>query len=161
MANAITKKLKIKTPSGEKEIKLYDDYKKFLDYDGGSYIAVQTDTNETGYVYCNSTLPDDTTDHFATFVDKNGDIRYAYTQQQLTLVSIYTFDNYYDSNPLPYIDGISLDDSKNKHSYYVRDTNNGNGTTTRKLYVDTINRSIKFGEFLNTNNSYLSIVMIL
>ena len=40
MANAITKKLKIKTPSGEKEIKLYDDYKKFLDYDGSSYIAV-------------------------------------------------------------------------------------------------------------------------
>ena len=115
MANAIAKKLKIKTPSGEKEIKLYDDYKKFLDYDGGSYIAVQTDTNKTGYVYCNSTLPDDTTDHFATFVDKKGNLRYAYTQQQLTLVAIYTFDNNYKSEALTNINGISLDSSKNKH----------------------------------------------
>ena len=80
MANAITKKIKINTPSGEKEIKLYDDCKTFSDYDSGSYIAVQTDTNKTGYIYCNSKLPDDATDHFATFVDKKGNLRYAYTQ---------------------------------------------------------------------------------
>ena len=157
MANAIAKKLKIKTPSGEKEIKLYDDYKKFLDYDGGSYIAVQTDTNKTGYIYCNSTLPDDATDHFATFVDKSGNIRYAYTQQQLTLVAVYTFNNYYESDALPIIDGVSLDASNNKHSYYVRDTDNGNNTTTRKLYVDKVNKSIKFGGYTSSSISYLSI----
>ena len=118
MANAIAKKLKINTPSGEKEITLYDDYKTFSDYDNGSYIAVQTDTNKTGYVYCNSTLPYNTNDHFATFVDKNGNLRYAYTQEKL--VAVYTITT--GRNKLPKINGMLLTNPNNKYKYNVKDT---------------------------------------
>ena len=134
MANAITKKIKINTPSGEKEITLYDDYKTFSDYDNGSYIAVQTDTNETGYVYCNSTLPYNTNDHFATFVDKNGNLRYAYTQEKL--VAVYTITT--GKNKLPKINGTILTSPSNKYKYSVKDTDNGNGTTTRRLSINIL-----------------------
>ena len=141
MANAITKKLKINTPSGEKEITLYDDYKTFSDYDNGNYIAVQTDTNKTGYVYCNSTLPYNTNDHFATFVDKNGNLRYAYTQEKL--VAVYTVTT--GRNKLPKINGTLLTSASNKYRYSVKDTDNGDGTTTRRLYSNEIINTLAFG----------------
>ena len=151
MANAITKKLKINTPSGEKEITLYDDYKTFSDYDNGSYIAVQTDTNETGYVYCNSTLPYNTNDHFATFVDKNGNLRYAYTQEKL--VAVYTFTT--GKNKLPIVNGTSLTSDSNNYKYSVKDTNNGDGTTTRRLYSNEIINTLEFGGSTSAVGRYI------
>ena len=148
MANPISKKLKYINKNGEeKEITLYDNPASFSDYDNGNYIAVQADTNTVGYIYCNSKLPKDTTTHFASFIDKNNNLRYAYTKEltQSQSPSItYTFTTGYDV--MPQINGVV-------HSSKYKDTINGDGTTTRTLLIDEPITQISFSNI--TNNSYL------
>ena len=148
MASPISKVIKYINKSGEeKEITLYDNPASFSDYDGGTYIAVQVDTNTVGYIYCNSELPEDTTTHFASFIDKNNNIRYAYTEEltQSQSQSIkYTFITGYDVMP--------------QINYFVysskyKDTINGDGTTTRTLLIDEPITQISFNRM--TNNRYL------
>ena len=148
MANPISKKLKYINKNGEeKEITLYDNPASFSDYDGGNYIAVQADESTVGYIYCNSELPKDTTTHFASFIDKNNNLRYAYieelTQSQSPSIT-YTFKTGYDV--MPKINGVI-------YSSKYEDTINGDGTTTRTLLIDEPITQISF--FGITNNSYL------
>ena len=148
MANLISKKLKYINKNGEeKEITLYDNPASFSDYDGGNYIAVQTDESTVGYIYCNSKLPKDTTTHFASFIDKNNNLRYAYTEEltQLQSPSItYTFTTGHDV--MPQINGAV-------YSSKYEDTINGDGTTTRTLLIDKPITQISF--YSITNNRYL------
>ena len=148
MANPISKKLKyINKNREEKEITLYDNPASFSDYDRGTYIAVQANTNTVGYIYCNSKLPNDTTTHFASFIDKNNKLRYAYTKE-LTLPQspsiTYTFTT--GNNVMPKINGVV-------YSSKYEDTTNGNGTTTRTLLIDKPITKISFYNI--TNNRYL------
>ena len=148
MANPISKKLKYINKNGEeKEITLYDNLASFSDYDGGNYIAVQADESTVGYIYCNSKLPKDTTTHFASFIDKNNNLRYAYTEEltQSQSSSItYTFTTGY--NVMPKINGVV-------YSSKYEDTINGDGTTTRTLLSDEPITQISF--HLIKNNKYL------
>ena len=148
MANPISKKLKYINKNGEeKEITLYDNLASFSDYDGGNYIAVQADESTVGYIYCNSKLPKDTTTHFASFIDKNNNLRYAYTEEltQSQSSSItYTFTTGY--NVMPEINGVV-------YSSKYEDTINGDGTTTRTLLSDEPITQISF--HLIKNNKYL------
>ena len=145
MANPISKKLKYINKNGEeKEITLYDNPASFSDYDGGNYIAVQADTNTVGYIYCNSKLPKDTTTHFASFIDKNNKLRYAYTEELISPSITYTFTTGYDV--MPKINGVV-------YSSKYEDTINGDGTTTRTLLSDEPITQISFKGI--TNNSYL------
>ena len=148
MANPISKKLKYINKNGEeKEITLYDNPASFSDYDGGNYIAVQADESTVGYIYCNSELPKDTTTHFASFIDKNNNLRYAYTEEltQSQSQSItYTFTTGYDV--MPKINGVV-------YSSKYEDTINGDGTTTRTLLSDEPITQISF--HLIKNNKYL------
>ena len=146
MANPISKKLKYINKNGEeKEITLYDNLASFSDYDGGNYIAVQADESTVGYIYCNSELKDTTT-HFASFIDKNNNLRYAYTKEQTQSQSsiTYTFTTGYDV--MPKINGVV-------YSSKYKDTINGDGTTTRTLLIDEPITQISFYNI--TNNSYL------
>ena len=148
MANPISKKLKYINKNGEeKEITLYDNLASFSDYDGGNYIAVQADESTVGYIYCNSKLPKDTTTHFASFIDKNNNLRYAYikelTQSQTQSIT-YTFTTGYDV--MPKINGVV-------YSSKYEDTINGDGTTTRTLLSDEPITQISF--HLIKNNKYL------
>ena len=132
MANLISKKLKYINKNGEeKEINLYDDFTSFSDYDNGNYIAVQADVNTVGYIYCNSELPEDTTNHFASFIDKNNSLRYAYTEEQVAETGqpsiTYTFTTGY--SVMPKINGVV-------YSSKYEDKRNSNGTTTRTLLSD-------------------------
>ena len=139
MANPISKKLKYINKNGEeKEINLYDNPALFSDYDRGNYIAVQADTNTVGYIYCNSKLPKDTTTHFASFIDKNNNLRYAYTEESTQSQSpsiTYTFTTGY--NVMPQINGAI-------YSSKYKDTINGDGTTTRILLIDEPITQISF-----------------
>ena len=148
MANPISKKLKYINKNGEeKEITLYDNLASFSDYDGGNYIAVQADESTVGYIYCNSELPKDTTTHFASFIDKNNNLRYAYTEEltQSQSPSItYTFTTGYDV--MPKINGVA-------YSSKYEDTINGDGTTTRTLLSDEPITQISFNKIMY--NSYL------
>ena len=145
MANPISKKLKYINKNGEeKEITLYDNPASFFDYDGGNYIAVQADTNTVGYIYCNSKLPKDTTTHFASFIDKNNNLRYAYTEEtEEHIPSItYTFTTGYDV--MPKINGVV-------YSSKYEDTINGDGTTTRTLLIDEPITQISFYNITNND----------
>ena len=148
MANPISKKLKYINKNGEeKEITLYDNLASFSDYDGGNYIAVQADESTVGYIYCNSDLPKDTTTHFASFIDKNNNLRYAYTEEltQSSSSSItYTFTTGY--NVMPKINGVV-------YSSKYEDTINGDGTTTRTLLIDEPITQISFDDI--AYNRYL------
>ena len=145
MANPISKKLKYINKNGEeKEITLYDNPASFSDYDGGNYIAVQADTNTVGYIYCNSKLPKGTTTHFASFIDKNNKLRYAYTEELIPTSITYTFTAGYDV--MPKINGVV-------YSSKYEDTINENGTTTRTLLSDEPITQISFNNI--TNNSCL------
>ena len=143
MANPISKKLKYINKNGEeKEINLYDNPALFSDYDRGNYIAVQADTNTVGYIYCNSKLPKDTTTHFASFIDKNNNLRYAYTEESPSIT--YTFTTGHDV--MPKINGAV-------YSSKYEDTINGDGTTTRILLIDEPITQISFYDI--KNNGYL------
>ena len=148
MANPISKVIKYINKSGEeKEIILYDNPTSFSDYDGGTYIAVQADESTVGYIYCNSKLPKDTTTHFASFIDKNNNLRYAYTEEptQSIAQSIkYTFTTGYDV--MPQINGVV-------YSSKYKDTINRDGTTTRTLLIDEPITQISF--YGITNGNYL------
>ena len=145
MANPISKKLKYINKNGEeKEITLYDNPASFFDYDGGNYIAVQADTNTVGYIYCNSKLSEDTTTHFASFIDKNNNLRYAYTEEPTPPSITYTFTTGYDV--MPKINGAV-------YSSKYEDTINGDGTTTRTLLSDEPITQICFYNVMN--NKYL------
>ena len=145
MANPISKKLKYINKNGEeKEITLYDNPASFSDYDGGNYIAVQADTNTVGYIYCNSKLPKDTTTHFASFIDKNNNLRYAYTEEPTPPSITYTFTTGYAVMPI-------INDAVYSSKY--KDTINGDGTTTRTLLSDEPITQISFNNV--TNNKYL------
>ena len=145
MANPISKKLKYINKNGEeKEITLYDNPASFFDYDGGNYIAVQADTNTVGYIYCNSKLSEDTTTHFASFIDKNNNLRYTYTEEPTPPSITYTFTTGYDV--MPKINGAV-------YSSKYEDTINGDGTTTRTLLSDEPITQICFYNVMN--NKYL------
>ena len=145
MANPISKKLKYINKNGEeKEITLYDNPASFFDYDGGNYIAVQADTNTVGYIYCNSKLSEDTTTHFASFIDKNNNLRYTYTEEPTPPSITYTFTTGYDV--MPKINGAV-------YSSKYKDTINGDGTTTRTLLSDEPITQICFYNVMN--NKYL------
>ena len=144
MANLISKKLKYINKNGEeKEINLYDDFTSFSDYDNGNYIAVQTDEG-IGYIYCNSELPEDNTNHFASFIDKNNILRYAYTEEKFISTLTYTFTTGYDV--MPNINGVA-------YSSKYEDKINGDGTTTRTLLSDELITQISF--YKGTNKKYL------
>ena len=145
MANPISKKLKYINKNGkEKEITLYDNPASFSDYDGGNYIAVQADTNTVGYIYCNSKLPKDTTTHFASFIDKNNNLRYAYTKEPTQSPSItYTFTTIHDI--MPKINGVV-------YSSKYEDTINEGGTTTRTLLSDEPITQICFRDIENNRH---------
>ena len=145
MANPISKKLKYINKNGEeKEITLYDNPASFFDYDGGNYIAVQADTNTVGYIYCNSKLPKDTTTHFASFIDKNNNLRYTYTEELTPQSITYTFTTGYAVMPI-------INDAVYSSKY--EDTINGDGTTTRTLLSDEPITQICFYNVMN--NKYL------
>ena len=145
MASPISKVIKYINKSGEeKEITLYDNPASFSDYDGGTYIAVQADESTVGYIYCNSELKDNTT-HFASFIDKNNNLRYAYTKKPTQSPSItYTFTTGYDV--MPKINGVV-------YSSKYEDAINGDGTTTRTLLIDKPITQISF--YSIKNNRYL------
>ena len=146
MANPISKKLKYINKNGkEKEITLYDNPASFFDYDGGNYIAVQADTNTVGYIYCNSKLPKDTTTHFASFIDKNNNLRYAYTKEPTQSQSsiTYTFTTIYDI--MPKINSVV-------YSSKYEDTINEGGTTTRTLLSDEPITQICFRDIPNNKH---------
>ena len=149
MANPISKKLKYINKNGtEKEITLYDNPASFYDYDNGNYIAVQVDTNTVGYIYCNNKLPKDTTTHFASFIDKNNNLRYAYTKELTQSQSqsspiTYTFTTGY--NVMPQINGVI-------YSSKYEDTINGDGTTTRALLIDEPITQINFSSATNAQH---------
>ena len=149
MANLISKKLKYINKNGEeKEINLYDDFTSFSDYDNGNYIAVQADVNTVGYIYCNSELPEDTTNHFTSFIDKNNSLRYAYTEEQVAETGqpsiTYTFTTGYDV--MPKINNVV-------YSSKYKDKRNSDGTTTRTLLSDEPITQICFYD--TTNNTRL------
>ena len=145
MASPISKVIKYINKSGEeKEITLYDNPASFSDYDGGTYIAVQASDSIVGYIYCNSELKDNT-DLFSKFLDKNGNVRYAYCKEPTQSPSItYTFTTGYDV--MPKINGVV-------YSSKYEDTINGDGTTTRTLLIDKPITQISF--YSITNNRYL------
>ena len=127
MVTALTKKIKINTPTGEKEVTLYSDCTAFDDYESNkNYIAVNTDEG-IGYIYCNSSsvaaYPED---HFLDFYDKDGNIRHAYTKIQYTTF-VYTFETGYAINPI-------ISEQRN-YDCVAKDKDNGDGTTTRTLAV--------------------------
>ena len=145
MANPISKKLKYINKNGEeKEITLYDNPASFSDYDNGNYIAVQADESTVGYIYCNSKLPKDTTTHFASFIDKNNNLRYAYTEEteEHTPSIAYTFTTGYDV--MPEINGVV-------YSSKYEDTINGDGTITRTLLIDEPITQISFYNIMNND----------
>lgn len=86
VATAVSKTVKIidKT-STIRTVTLYDNKENFSDYDGGDYIAFH-DGTAFRYAYCSSVLytkstGDPTSYLICNFIDKNGNIRYMYTQQ--------------------------------------------------------------------------------
>lgn len=85
-ATAVSKKINIidKT-STIREITLYDDVKKFIDYDDGGYFSVY-DGTKYRYAYCSSRLytnseGDPTSYLICEFIGKDGNLRYMYTRQ--------------------------------------------------------------------------------
>ena len=144
MVTELTKKIKINTPTGEKEVTLYSDYTAFDDYESDkNYIAVNTDEG-IGYIYCNSSsvaaYPED---HFLDFTDKDGNIRHAYTKIQYTTF-VYTFETGYAINPI-------ISEQRN-YDCVAKDKDNGDGTTTRTLAVQCfVDNFTWFGAGENTH----------
>ena len=148
----LTKKLTIVNKNGEeKQITLYNDYTQFDDYDYGTYIAVQTDEG-IGYIYCNSSIMDDKSEQFASFIDKKGKVRYAYLTSQENknrLSAKYTFNSSTDTVP-------TFDSG---YSYTTNDTINEDGTTTREIKSGSLpirisfyaKKGLKTVEYLNTS----------
>ena len=148
----LTKKLTIVNKNGEeKQITLYTDYTLFDDYDFGTYIAVQTDEG-IGYIYCNSSIMDDKSEQFASFIDKKGKVRYAYLTSQENknrLIAKYTFNSNTDTVP-------TFDSG---YTYTTKDTVNSDGTTTREIKSGSLPMSMSFSakkglktvEYLNTS----------
>ena len=93
-------------------------------------------------------MPKDTANHFASFIDKNNNLRYAYTEEQITETATssitYTFTTGYDV--MPKINGVV-------YSSKYEDKRNGDGTTTRTLLSDELITQISFNNV--TNNKYL------
>lgn len=127
MASPISKVIKYINKSGEeKEITLYDNPALFSDYDGGTYIAVQASDSIVGYIYCNSELKDNT-DLFSKFLDKNGNVRYAYCKEQedtKILIAKYSYNTNYNTLPRFNTD----------FEYDIKTTDNGDGTSIREIY---------------------------
>lgn len=85
-ATAVNKKLNIIDKTGTiREIKLYSDVTKFVDYDDGGYFSVY-DGTAYRYAYCSSCLytnseGNPTSCLICEFIGKDGSLRYMYTQQ--------------------------------------------------------------------------------
>ena len=85
-ATAVSKKLNIIDKSSSiREIELYDDKTKFIDYDDGGYFSVY-DGTAYRYAYCSPRLytnseGNPTSYLICKFIGKDGNLRYMYTQQ--------------------------------------------------------------------------------
>lgn len=93
-ATAVNKKLNIiDRTSTIREIKLYSDVTKFVDYDDGGYFSVH-DGNAYRYAYCSSRLytnseGNPTSCLICEFIGKDGNLRYMYTQQPNETEELY------------------------------------------------------------------------
>ena len=112
-ATAVSKKINIidKT-STIRTVTLYDNKENFSDYDGGDYIAFH-DGTAFRYAYCSSILytkstGDPTSYLICNFIDKNGNIRYMYTQQPTETEVLYKTitSNVSGATLMPAVDNI-------------------------------------------------------
>lgn len=99
-------------------VTIYDDFKKFSDYSPTTdYIKIY-DGVKTGYIYCSRTLHNNkdgqpTDQHFATFIDRDGNTTYAYKTQlpdpvAETYIASYTADTTISLSSNDYPNGIAL-----------------------------------------------------